>query len=352
MKQLWFQLLMAGGLLAAPRSGSGLQGVMGLEYDDNPFEARSGGRGGWINRVYLDFSGQLLEREWSSVQVRHQWGFKRFWRGEEAAAPRGDVMASELELEGVFQPHARLVLSGATVLKIKDVARISSEESYLHGGVRASARGALGRGFTGALRYHHSGDDAREEGLADLVLQEAGFELGYSRNRQLQTSVGAAQRWLEYGRRALVRGPEGEVVVSGRNQADREREVRAGLFLCQGMLVDAGYSFVDNESNSLGYGFRAHQVQLLLSRHLAYGVDGQFYLTAQQRRYDEGEVFLPAPETSQDEYAQTLVFLKLSRQLTPVYGVSLQYSYSRNGDRHDAGFFRKRTYGLSLNISL
>lgn len=351
MRGVWLQVLVAGGLLSAPRPSSGLQAAVGLEYDDNPFEAHPRRRAGWISRCYLDASAQILEGGRGSLQVKHQWGFKRFWRGEAAASPRGDVMASEVELEGVVQPHPRLVLSGSSVLKVKNVARISSEESYLHGGLRASTRGLLGRGFAAAVRYQRSGDDAREEGLADLALREAGVELSYSRHRQLQAHLGAARRWLDYGRPALVRGAAGQVFPAGKDQRDQEREVRVGLLFYQGMLVDAGYALVDNNSNSLGSSFWAHQVQLLLSRHLVWGLDGQLYLTAQQRRYEEVGP-LPALGTTQDEYAQTLAFLKLSRQLTPVYGLSAQYSYSRNGNRRDTGFFRKRTYGLSLTVSI
>lgn len=352
MRGKCLQVLLAGCLvLAGPRLAGAMQAVAGLEYDDNPFETYPGRRGGWVSRFYLDTAGQLLDQSWGEVLVKHQWGFKRYWRGEGEMVPRGEVMASELELEGLAQVHPRLQLSGSTALKVKNVNRISSEESYLHGGLRAQANAALGRGWACALRYHGSGDDPREDDLADLGLQELGVDLAYHRSRRAQTHLGLAWRWLEYGRLALAQGSEGAVVFATHEQRDLERELRLGLSLNRRMLVDAGYALVDNHSNSLGYGFRAHQVEVLLSRHLYLGVDGQFYLTAQRRRYNE-EITPEGPKVADEEYAQTLLFAKLTRQLNALYSVGVQYSYSRNGSRNEQGFFRKHIYGISLNLSL
>jgi hypothetical protein len=351
MRGQWLLLLTGCLVTAEPRLAGGMQAVAGLEYDDNPFETYPGRRGGWVSRFYLDSAGQLVDRPWGGVQVKHQWGFKRFWRGEGEMAPSGEVMASELELDGVAQVHPRLQLSGSTLLKVKNVNRVSSEESYLHGGLRAAAHGALGKGWACALRYHRSGDDPREESLADLSLQELALDLSYHRSRRAQAHLGAAWRWLDYGRLALAQGSAGAVMFALFDQRDVERELRLGFSLNHRMLVDAGYALVDNRSNSLGYGFRAHQIEVLLSRHLYYGVDGQFYLTAQRRRYDE-ELTPEGPKVADEEYAQTLLFAKLTRQLNALYSLGLQYSYSRNGSRNEQGFFRKHIYGFSLNIAL
>jgi hypothetical protein len=352
MRPKWRWLLLAAGLLGAvPGVAGAMQAVAGLEYDDNPFETYPGRRGGWVSRLFVDTSGQLLDQSWGGVQVKHQWGFKRYWRGEGALAPRGEVMASELALEGLFQALPRLQLSGSTALKVKNVNRISSEESYLHGGLRLQADAALGHGWAWALRYHRSSDDPREAELVDLALQEVGLDLGYHRSRRAQAHLGAAWRWLDYGRLALSQGSAGAVILGNDEQHDLERELRLGLSVNRRMLVDAGYALVDNHSNSLGYGFRAHQVELLLSRHLYLGVDGQFYLTAQRRRYDE-ELTPEGPRVADEEYAQTLLFAKLTRQLSALYSVGVQYSYSRNGSRNEQGFFRKHIYGFSLNLSL
>ncbi|MSR83094.1 MAG: hypothetical protein EXS58_09235 [Candidatus Latescibacteria bacterium] len=351
MNKRWLHLVMLGCLaISTPRFAEGMQAVVGLEYDDNPFETYPGRRGGLVSRFYLDTAGQLLDQSWGGVQVKHQWGFKRFWRGEGEMVPRGEVMASELELEGQAQVFPRLQLSGSALVKVKNVNRISSQDSYLHGGLRAEAHATLGKGWAGSLRYQRSGDDPREADLASLSLQGLGADLSFNRGRRVQARLGAAWRWLDYGRLALAQGSEGAVVFSTRDQRDRERELRLGLNVHGKMLVDAGYALVDNHSNSVGYGFRVHQIELLLSRHLYYGVDGQFYLTTQRRRYNE-EITPEGPKVADEEYAQTLLFTKLTRQISTSYSLGLQYSYSRNGTRREEGFFRKHVYGFSLNIS-
>ena len=118
------------------------------------------------------------------------------------------------------------------------------------------------------------------------------------------------------------------------------------------MLTDLSYSRLDNRSNSLGYGFVAHRVQLLVSRALGWGVDGQVFLTVQRRAYDEDlDQPLPGSGDERDEYAQTMLFLKLARPLGPHYGVACQYRHARNGSRQGEGAYRKNTYGLSLEVS-
>lgn len=352
MRTWCLQLVMLSCLAASsPRLAEGMQAVAGLEYDDNPFETYPGRRGGWVSRFYLDTAGQLLDQSWGGIQIKHQWGFKRFWRGEGEAVPRGEVMASELELEGLAQVHPRLQLSASSLLKVKNVNRISSQDSYLHGGLRAQAHLALGRGWTGSLRYQRSTEDPREADLADLSLQELGTDLTFNRGRRAQAHLGAAWRWLAYGQLARTHGSAGSVVFATHDQRDLERELRLGLSLNRKMLMDAGYALLDNHSNSLGYGFRAHQIELLLSRQLGLGVDGQFYLTTQRRRYRD-ELSPDGPKVADEEYAQTLLFTKLTRQISTLYSLGFQYSYSRNGSRREEGFFRKHIYGFSLNISL
>ena len=51
-------------------------------------------RAGWVNRLFLSSSAQLLETPRGILQQRYQWGLKRFWKSEEGHGARGDVVAS------------------------------------------------------------------------------------------------------------------------------------------------------------------------------------------------------------------------------------------------------------------
>jgi len=237
-------------------------------------------------------------------------------------------------------------------VKIKNVQRISSEESYLRGGLRLGLRGRLGQGVSGTLRYRRGGDDARDTTLADVSVHELGMELGYGRNRQLQAHVGVRWRWLDYDRPILLAGAVDSLATRMRQQSDRVRELVAAVQVYRGALVHASYALLDNDSNSVGFGFRAHRLQVLLTRHIVYRVDGQVYLTLQRRRYDEElPESLPTAEVEEDEYEQTLLSFKLSRQMTERYGLSSQYKRARNGSRRGDASYHKNIYSLALDIN-
>ena len=237
--------------LLSPKASSGLRAAVGLEYDDNPFETRSGKqRSGWINRFFLSSSAHLKQSPRYLVRVRHQWGIKRYWKSERANGSRGDVVASHLELGGMAQLSERVSATWASEVKIKNVQRISSEESYLRGNLRLGVKGRLDNGFSGALRFRRGGDDARDTTLADLSVSEWGGEVAFSVGRMFTGRLAAAWRRLNYDR-SVLRASEGEDGKAG-DQADRSRELKAAVQLYRGGLVNASYALLDNDSNSTG----------------------------------------------------------------------------------------------------
>ena len=128
----WGRIYVLLGLLflGRPLPSPGLQASFGLEYDDNLFEKiAESKRSGWVNRLFLSSSSRLLETKRGVLQLRHQWGAKRFWKSEEVQGSSGDVVASQLQIAVVAQLHERLSLFCDNEVKIKNVQRISSEES-------------------------------------------------------------------------------------------------------------------------------------------------------------------------------------------------------------------------------
>lgn len=356
MKKSWVQGVVALFLLwvGQPAAGEGLRATLSLEHDDNPFERTAMSRKtGWVNRLFLYSSGQLLQTSRTALQVRHQWGLKRFWKAEEADGARGDVVASQLEITGLMRVHERVVAGLGSEVKIKNVQRVSSEESYLHGALRLSLKSRLGRGFSGVVQYRRSGDDARHESFVDVSLHEVGIEMGWGRSRRLRGRLGLVWRFLDYDRPALVQEEGGGLSVGSRDQSDRGREVVAGVQVYRGALVHATYVLLDTRSNSVGYGFRAHRLQVLVTRPIAARVDGQVYLNLQRRRYDE-ELPEPLPEggAEEDEYEQNLISLRLSHQMSERYGLSWEYRRARNGSRQSEDSYRKNIFALALDMKL
>ena len=353
MSSRWLLLAAVLGQLVrgGPAEGGTLRATLGLEYDDNPFEYAQSRRAGWVSRLYLYSTSSLLERGWGNLLLRHQWGVKRFWRSEEASESAGDVVANHLELGGKMRLHERLALVWGGEFKLKNVQRITSEESYLRGGLNLGLAGQWRWGLAGRLNYRRSDDDARDLRLVDVSLHQLGVELIWAPSRRLSGQLGLRKRWLDYDRRALVNGEEGQLRESEVDQEDRGTEWSAGVQYYRGVLLQARYALTDNHSNSAGFGYDAQRIQLMLARHLLRGIDVQLFLTTQLRSYDRGFAeSLPGTGGEQDEYEQSLVSVKLARRLGERYDLSWQYRYSRNGSRLDHDFFRKNVYSFAIDM--
>ena len=89
-----------------------------------------------------------------------------------------------------------------------------------------------------------------------------------------------------------------------------------------------------------------------VSRQRLSGILWQVFVNVQFRAYGEPLSPLPGAVSEADEYEQTLMTLKLSKQLDERFGVSAQYGFFRNGARRSGAFYRKHVYTLSLEASL
>jgi hypothetical protein len=132
---------------------------------------------------------------------------------------------------------------------------------------------------------------------------------------------------------------------------DRMLEGQWGVRYYRRALVDLNYTLLQNRSNAASNRFRAHRLQFLLAGALVAKIDGQIYWTLQQRRYEELAILAPRA-VSDDEYAQNLLSLKMSRPLSEHYGLSVQWWHARNGSRQTAAFYRKNTLSLLLDMAL
>ena len=338
-----------GGVGAAPE----VHVVLGLVHDSNLFEAVRDPQGGWVNRLHVSSSGYLVNRNRGHLRVRHQGGIKRFWvTARDVAGGAGDVVANHLVTSGRVRVSPRIDLSGSGFLKLKQVTRVPGEESYLRGVADAGLAAALGKGLTGSIHYRIGADDARDASLPEVSLRELGLEVRLRRSRRLTGRAGVVWRWLDYDRPALQIGLGGQILVMPHSQSDLLREITAGLLVYRGMLVQLTYSFLDNRSNSSGYGFRGHRFQAMVVRHLFGGVDGQVYVNLQARDYEDLPFSFPGTASEADEYEQSIIILKMSRQVTGPWGASLQYGFFRNGARQAGGFYRKHVYTFSVDTSL
>lgn len=336
-----------------------VRGVVAFSYDTNLFEAARDPQGGWVSRVHVSASGHLLKRPKGQVVVDYQGGIKKLWSeqpdpvdGSRGDGGRGDVVVNQVQVGGRIRLADRLTFAQSGTLKIKQVNRVPGEESYLRGTLEGRLNGRTrGGSATGGIFLRWAGDDSRDALLPEVSMREVGIDGRFGRSRQLRGHLGFSWRWLDYDRPALgLFG--GDVTPHGAvTQSDLLRTATAGLQVYRGMLIHLTYGYLVNRSNSFGYGFSAHRLNVLLVRHLARGIDLQAYVILQFRTYDDPLVPLPLAGAESDEYEQTMGVLKLSRQFTGRIGASLQYSLVRNGARRTGDFYRKHVYALSLETS-
>ena len=325
----------------------------GMVYDNNLFKVPVDPQSGWISRFYFAYSGDLLKRPRSSVWLRCQVGTKRFWTAERSmSGESGAVLANHLNVTASSRVGRRVRLEGSGVLKVKIVNRVPGEEGYLRGALEGRIQCVFGQGFTSDLYYRFGGHDSRDMRLPEVISNEAGAGVQYGKSRRFRARLTGTWRWLDYNRAALAVDARGRIDELRFAQSDLLREVSAGVQLYRGVLVDLVYGFLLNTSNSYGYSFKAHRMQVLLVRHIGFQFDAQMLANLQLRRYDDPLAPLPGWDSEMDEYEQALLVLKLSRQLTNRLDLSLQYGFSRNGARRNGGFYRKHTCAISVAVFL
>jgi hypothetical protein len=346
-------LVLAVWVLAAPALGSTTRATLALEYDDNPYESGVSRRAGLVSRLYVSTGSRVLDQPRIAIDVHHRCGFKRFWRRDPLAREAGDVVANHLEVGGVWQPVARLMLDWGTDIKLKNVQRVSSEESYLRGGLRASLVGRINESLSATLDLQQSADDARDSVLVDLRQRELGTRLHWQRGRELSVQAGLRWHWLRQDRPILILDSELGLIESARRQRDKLRELSLECQVYARLLAQIGYSTVDNHSNSLGYAYRSHQLRVTLARYLKYGVDGHLHVAAQTRTYtDDLSAVAGDSANGMDEYDQTVVSLRLRRPLSERYGVSWQYQWARNGSMATDESYRKAVYSVAIDMEI
>ena len=328
-----------------------MRAVVGLEHDSNLFETAAGPQSGWISRIYIASSGYVLKKTPGYIHLGYRGGIKRYWTAANALPELGDVVANSLVLNGLVDLNKRVHFGGGGTLKVKQVNHVPGEEGYLRGSLSANVRGRLTDGLTALAKARVGADDSRDIALPEIVLREMGFECVYGKTRKFHTRIGVTWSWVDYDRPALSQ--TGQLIVPERfSQADLQRVISLETQLYQGMLAQFTYSHIRNTTNSFGYEYGAHRFRFLLVRHLVKGVDGQVFGNFQLRKYLDRLASFQGGLSEIDEYEQTFLSFKLSKQLSDRFDVSLQFGYARNGATSPGSFYKKHTSTISIDAAL
>lgn len=346
------RLVILTGLGCTPVFGSLNQATVGFEYDDNMFSSVESRQAGWVSRLFLSTGGRIVDRSTAAVGVQHRCGVRRYWQRAANTNRAGDVVANHLEIRGQWWPTTRLAWDWELDAKLKNVERVPGEESYLRGGGKVGLTRFLPRGVTATIDLREARDEARDSLMVDLRHRELGMELGWRRSRRLTAQAGIRRHALAYDRAVVLAAQDaGGWSTGAATQEDRLWEYAIGLRYYTRLLARFRYAYHHNSSNSYGYAYTAHRIQLTLARHLWRQVDSYLFMVFQLRDYiDTLTGPTPVEYRTQNEYEQALVVLRLHRQLSENYGLSYRYRSVRSGTVGTGQRYRQTVNSISFDM--
>lgn len=322
-----------------------------LSYDSNLYEALRKGQGGMSSRVSVTAKGVVWRGPKGAIQIEQQAGLQRLWSKALGQPQAGDVFVEQFFVHGVM-PIGKGLFGIRSGLKFKEATRVPSEESYLRAGVDGDFAFPLGKRLMSRLRFGIGGDDSRDVLLPETHYETAGLDLTYSKQRNLSVHLRILKRWIDYDRLALQVNDVGQIAALKEKQRDRASSVTMGFQAFVGMLIQADYAFLRNQSNSFGYAYWAHRIQGMVVRHVGKGIDAQVFIQFHVRFYDEDFPTLLGGITETDAYEQSIAVLKLSRQISAKHTLSGQYGFYRNGARQGDGFYRKHLFSIVFETKM
>jgi len=135
--------------------------------------------------------------------------------------------------------------------------------------------------------------------------------------------------WVEL--RALLRRSDFEMYPPTReHRRDILREVGVSFRSYSGFLINCGYSFLKNTSNTYGCGFRTHRLTLLFGKALTRHLNFQLYCVLRFKRYVETvRGFLPVVSLP-EEMEGNVIVARLSGDISRYLGFDVQYSLRRD----------------------
>jgi hypothetical protein len=336
----------------APVFAADVQVVGTTSYDSNVYEALRDAQGGLTSRVSVTAKGLGYRGSKSAVQIEQQAGFKHIWATAPGQMQAGDVFVEQFFVNGLRSIGQKSTVAIRSGLKFKQATRAPGEESYLRAVVDGDLTVPFGLGMTSRLRLGLGGDDSRDVLLPETTYHTAGIDLTYSRKRHFSAHARFLKRWTDFDRAALDLDDLDQIVPLKGQQVDRATSLTLGFQVFTGMLIQADYVLLRNQSNSFGYAFWAHRLQGMVVRHLGRGVDAQVLAQFHVRLYDEKvpDLFGRAAET--DAYEQSIAILKLSRQISAKHVLAGQYGFYRNGAREGDGFYRKHVFSLMFEVKM
>ena len=327
--------------------------TLGLDYDTNLYETPAGPTRGWVNRVVLIAAEDLVRNPRFQAGLSYQGGLKRYWTASRnGSAGPGEVAVNDLSASTGVRLTDAVSVSGIGNVRLKSTHRVPGEEGYLRGIVSVTPSVTLAPRLKAMASCTLGRDASRHDLLSGARATGLSGGLVYSRSRRFRVKVKVERRRLAYDQTALAGTQGGGVFPAGFTRVDRQTGFRASAQSYRGGLLDMVYRFVTNNSNSFGYGYNSHHFRLLYAYAFPWDLEAQAYLNLQARQYSESVPLASFTRPEVDEYEQTSLILKASRDLSEKLGVSARYGYFRNGSVAEGGYYRKQVISISVETHL
>lgn len=204
---------------------------------------------------------------------------------------------------------------------------------------------------------------------ADLVFSGIDFDhvdefFGYD---EQAGRLGAAKRLSEqvvgdvyysieqrtYDGRAKLRGPDDDpanIAAPDRpRQIDLSNEVGIGVAVLGGFGFQARYRFRVNDSNSFGFDYYSHIMNIQIAQQLPWRMIAQFYGNVELRNFSETVAGL-AGTLDVEDTDNNVVVLRLLKEINGHMDVEARYGYYRNESINLNDFYNKHTYALGFRV--
>ena len=111
--------------------GAEVTATIRLSYDSNLYETPVAPTRGWVNRISLTTTGDLIRKPWFHAGLKYQGGVERY-RAEpdDGTAGSGEVAVNDLSVSTGVRLTDAIFVSGTGTARLKTVNRVPGEEGY------------------------------------------------------------------------------------------------------------------------------------------------------------------------------------------------------------------------------
>lgn len=330
---------------------------LSYEYDDNVREEVVDEIRARVARVSLKSDLMLDDSTTNQLSVVYQGGFKRFF----------DVGRDTLEIANQWIHEGQLAyrrVLGANLLELSGGLKLRSwqddtfffvnEDGFtrLWGGV--SARRNFSPTLSGEIAGRFSGIEFDHvDEVFGYDAQSARLGLSKALGDDVQADLIYALEQRGYDGRGKLRSanddPANIFAPDRPRQIDVAHEAGVGLSLLGPFGLQARYRHRRNDSNSFGFDYYSHILNLQLAQQLPWRLYAQFYGAVELRKFRDPIPGLVGTLDIEDTDNNVFVF-RLLKEINGHFDIEARYGRYRNESLNLNAFYTKNVYSAGIRL--